>query len=364
VALELVELDTRYERAYEGLLNVCPSAMIYHSLSFRRFLKEFLPSSVSDHYLLAFDGEELLGALPTFVTNGPLGPVLNSLPFFGSHGGVLLKPNAKPVVFRFLTDALVTFCQSQKVRFATIIDTPFTSNEIELQNTFNFQYSDQRIGQLTSLPSGTDSEKVSEMLFGLYHKKTRNIVRKALRNDLELAFDYDQSSQTLKELHALHESNIMGLGGIPKPKEFFDVISNQLLEDNDYRIYTARSKSGELVCGLMLLYFKDMVEYFVPATTESVLSAQPLSALIFLSMRDAILERQAKIWNWGGTWLSQDGVYHFKSRWGTTDRTYKYYTRVFSDPAVLQDVDRKTLQNGYPWFYTVPFSTLNLDSSE
>jgi hypothetical protein len=330
--------------------------MIYHSLGYRRFLKNFLSAAVEDHYLLAFEGDQLVGALPCFLMNGPLGSVLNSLPFFGSHGSILLRPGASPSTSNALIVGMMELCRRRSAAFATVIDTPFLSNEEAFMRAMNFQYRDQRIGQFTPLPERGQAGDVSESLLALYHQKTRNIVRKALRSGL--FFGYDQSQQTLDALYALHEANILGIGGIAKPKHFFDSIASQMQVDVDYRIYTARTEKGEIVCALMLLYFKDIVEYFVPATSKSWRSAQPLSALIHLAMCDAVLERSARIWNWGGTWLTQDGVYHFKSRWGTRDHPYHYYTRVFLDPQSLGGVDSQLLLQGYPWFYTVPFSIL------
>jgi hypothetical protein len=181
-------------------------------------------------------------------------------------------------------------------------------------------------------------------------------VRKALRS--ELVYDHDSSRDTLYALHALHESNILGIGGIAKEKRFFDTIASQFKYDQDYRIYTARNINGELVCGLMLLYYKDTVEYFVPATAENWRHAQPLSGLIYLAMRDAVIERGSRYWNWGDTWLTQDGVYHFKSRWGTNDYSYQYYTRAFTNMNSLRGINKKTLLKHYPWFYTLPFSVL------
>lgn len=353
--IKIVELGQSTERSYEELLETCSWAMLYHSLGYRRFLKDFLPSA-EDRYLLAFEGEQLFGALPTFIVDGPLGPVLNSLPFFGSHGSIVLHPEAGPSVAPALAEAMTDLCRSRGVTFATVIDTPFNRYDEIFRHAIAFQYSDQRIGQITFLPDATDCGELNEILLAMYHQKTRNIVRKAFRS--ELIFAHEFASEVMDALHQLHNANIVGIGGIPKPKRFFTSIQSQFEYDRDYRIYTARTSSGEIVCALMLLYFKDTVEYFVPATSENWRSAQPLSALIHLAMRDAVAERRAKKWNWGGTWLSQDGVYHFKSRWGTSDLRYHYYTRMFADVTTLRGIDRQVLLKGYPWFYTVPFSAL------
>jgi hypothetical protein len=353
---ELTELTAKHEGAYEELLQLCPWAMVYHSLTYRRFLKDFLPSSAEDHYLLVFEGNQLVGALPCFLIDGPHGAVVNSLPFFGSHGSILLRAGANEAAAAVLAEGLMDLCHSRNVSFATVIDTPFSNNEDLFKRAMDFQFRDQRIGQFTPLPEGDVPQQVGESLMALYHQKTRNIVRKALRSGL--AFGHDQSQQTLDALHAMHEANILSIGGIAKPRSFFTSITSQLSYDKDYRIYTARTSTGEIVSALMLLYFKDTVEYFVPATLESWRTAQPLSGLIHLAMLDAVLERQYRNWNWGGTWLTQDGVYHFKSRWGTRDYPYHYYTRVFLDKHKLSAITPKELLEGYQWFYTVPFSAL------
>jgi hypothetical protein len=353
---EITELTPIHERAYEELLQVCPCAMLYHSLAYKRFLNDFLPSTTEEHYLLAYVDGQIAGALPCFLALGPFGPVVNSLPFFGSHGGLLLRPSASPEVAVALLDALLHLCRVRDVFAATVIDTPYLESKELFRRGIAFQYSDQRIGQLTDLPDRGTIEQTVEKLLALYHQKTRNIVRKALRNGL--LYSHDQSTEALVALHRLHEVNILGIGGIAKPWHFFTSIATQLQYDVDYRIYTARTPEGAVVCALMLLYFKDTVEYFVPATDEKWRSHQPLSALIHLAMLDAVTERGSRRWNWGGTWVTQKGVYHFKSRWGTSDHPYSYYTRVFSGMRSLIGVKSSDLSEGYPWFYTIPYSSL------
>ena len=55
MALDLAVLNPQHEGIYGEFLMSCPSAMLYHSLAYRRFLKNFLPSNAQDYYLLAFE---------------------------------------------------------------------------------------------------------------------------------------------------------------------------------------------------------------------------------------------------------------------------------------------------------------------
>ena len=62
-------------------------------------------------------------------------------------------------------------------------------------------------------------------------------------------------------------------------------------------------------------------------------------------------------WNWGGTWLTQEGVYRFKKKWGARERRYHYYVTI-NDRTFLQR-SAADLSAGYPWYYTVPYGSLD-----
>jgi len=72
-------------------------------------------------------------------------------------------------------------------------------------------------------------------------------------------------------------------------------------------------------------------------------------------MQDAANKR-CKNWNWGGTWLSQTGVYDFKKKWGTSDYPYYYYTKLFNERVRFSS--KGALLKDYPGFFVLPFSEL------
>lgn len=145
------------------------------------------------------------------------------------------------------------------------------------------------------------------------------------------------------------------IGGMAKPRRFFDLIPSYFEAERDYRIYVAKI-GNELVAAVLVFFYNRVVEYYTPVIKKEYRDTQALSAVIFRAMCDAA-DSEFAWWNWGGTWLSQDGVYRFKSRWGTKDMRYKYLIQV-SNAAVL-DTPRTELATSYPYFYTVPFSILN-----
>lgn len=353
MTIEIKRLNESLEGEYKELLEQAPGAMFYHSLKYRAFLKTFLIDS-EEYYLLAYDQGKLVAALPVFVKYGPFGTVVNSLPFYGSHGGIIAKADSSVLTRHCLIDAFYDLCRRFKAICSTLIESPIDHNRTDY-NAFQMDFQDERIGQITSLPDRIPENALENTLLFLYHQKTRNMVRKAMKSCFTVS--HDGSSETFRTLHALHEANILGIGGIAKPWAVFEAIQDIFQYDEDYRIYTARH-SGVIVSALLVFYFKGMVEYFTPATLETYRSHQPLSLLIFTAMKDAVLERNSSAWNWGGTWLSQRGVYLFKSRWGTTDYPYRYHVRVHNDLSSLKDISKEEWLAGYPFYYSVPFSTV------
>ena len=63
-----------------------------------------------------------------------------------------------------------------------------------------------------------------------------------------------------------------------------------------------------------------------------------------------------KIWNWGGTWLTQTSLHRFKKRFNAQDKIYKYYIKV-NNPDIYKS-SKEELTKEYPYFYTIPFNIL------
>lgn len=61
-------------------------------------------------------------------------------------------------------------------------------------------------------------------------------------------------------------------------------------------------------------------------------------------------------WNWGGTWITQEGVYNFKKKWGTEDYPYYYYNKIY-DKKILE-IEKQELLEEFEYFYVIPFSVL------
>ena len=232
---------------------------------------------------------------------------------------------------------------------------------IEDQNVLSQRITDAREGRAPRTPQGErtgvdvppmpEGFKLSrEKLLQKFHYKTRNVIRKALKHNINVVID----NSKLNLLYQLHKDNMESIGGIAKKIEIIDHIKQIYKENQDYKVYIAKYEN-KIVAGLLVFYFKETVEYYIPVINNEYRNLQALSLLIFEAMTEASVFG-FKNWNWGGTWESQKGVYSFKKKWGTIDKNYYYLTKLNNEE--IYTLDEETLLSEYSNFYVIPFKNL------
>jgi hypothetical protein len=339
--IRIVPLTPHFAESYEAFLLARSDTLLYQSWRYQNMLVDLL--GCRQQGLLALDKhDKILAALPLMSMDGALGTVLNSLPFYGSNGALIGENSAARAA---LVVAYSEIVRSPGMAASTLIENPLAPSGAE---SLPYDFIDERIGQLTPLPLGGNEEA---NLMQSFHYKTRNMIRKAEKLGVKVEVD----NEAVPFLIKVHEENMREIGGLAKPRLFFDALPLHFRPGQDYRLYVARLE-GEPVAAMLVFFYNRIVEYYTPVLCREHRDSQALSAAIYRAMCDATVLGYAW-WNWGGTWLSQDGVYRFKSRWGTKDFPYRYFTSVHN-PAILKTGSAELLAD-YPSFFTVPFSALS-----
>lgn len=335
------ELIPSLEPKYRAFVSGRPDALVYHSIEYRDLLQDVMGGEAR-YFVVTDQAGEIRAALPTFLLDGPDGIVLNSLPYYGSNGGILAdsKPARDAALAHY--NAVVS---DEGLASATIISNPFNDDEIE---DACCDFTDERIGQMSRIDAVAEHEHV---LMGRFHQKTRNAIRKAEKSGVTVSCD----NEAIASLSRFHVDNMRDLGGTPKSARFFEALPKRFGAGEQYKIFIARS-GDETIAALLVLFFGRTVEYYIPATRVEYRSLQPMSLLIFRAMVDASRSGFAW-WNWGGTWLSQTDLFRFKSRWGTVSRPYYYRTKL-NNRALLKLTPRNLLER-YPNSYVLPFRLLH-----
>jgi hypothetical protein len=337
--LKLIKLEPSFHEAYDLFIKNCVASMIYHTLEYRGFLAQLL-NAESEYWIVVDSDNTITGVLPLFFKEGEFGTICNSLPFYGSHGSILAMDNESAGL---LKNKYIEITTGPEIASSTLVTNPLdTIAEI---NDLPHTYIDERIGQFTPIAY---SENHAEQLMVSYHYKTRNMVRKAEKIGIQVTVNND----AISFLEETHNENMIAIGGKAKPSNFFSLFPECF--GQGYKIYVA-SIDGEPIAALLLFYHNKTVEYYTPVIKEQHRDKQALSLLIYRAMTEAS-EQNYTLWNWGGTWKSQTGVYTFKKRWGTLDIPYFYYIFIGNKNIIKQSPE--ILLRNYPYFFVAPFHLL------
>lgn len=343
-------ISIQYERLeciagdIDQLLAISNNELIHYSSKYLEFISK-VTDSTEFICITARINNELQGFVPLALKfDAAFGTVANSLPYFGSHGGLFVGSNCSDgdAVTQALIFGIKELCGERNIVSVTVVENLFRPVNESLYIAAGLNCVDDRIGQLTRLPNKQSVDVEAELMTG-FHVKTRNAVRKGTKYFGKFVERKDDSA--VQWMQSVHESSILSMGGVPKSLNHFKVLLDTF--GDQARLYLCEN-DGVPLAGVLVLLYGSTVEYFTPVVDEDYKDKQLLSALIFKVM--STLSREGyELWNWGGTWRSQEGVYRFKNRWGAFDKSYRYFNAV-TNPEFLS-ADRSALFSAFPYFY-------------
>lgn len=337
---ELICLTENQFEKYDSFLSEFDRTLLFHSSC---YLKLIAAETQSEFKILAsVQDQKIIGTLTYFVKETPWGLIVNSNPYYGSNGGIVTKDLA---TIQILADAWMSI--SSTAASSTYITTPFFEKHdvdhfLKLSNQFIVTDRMTHINDLTPY--------TAEDIFSMYHSKTRNMVRKSLKYDVQVVED----SNDFDSLYKIHKANMDTIGGKAKSIHFFENIRKFFTPGKDYKVFYAIHENKK-IAGLLLFYFNKTVEYFTPVVDVEYRDWQPLSLLIHNSFIDSI-QNGYKFYNWGGSWKSQESLILFKSRWGGIETNYQYFTQI-NNPK-LYKATRSDLEKYAEYFFVVPYDLL------
>lgn len=326
--------------------------LVYYTPKYLKFLKNLMPGIKVEYYCLENSKKEIIALMPVARKNIiELGTVVNSLPFFGSHGGIIFSKEVqnKLDIQNAIIQALLQDLENENVLSITIIENPFEPFEDKFMESLGFEIADSRLGQFKDIGLKSFKKDFDEDLLMSFHSKTRNVVRKGL--SFKPVFSEQNDIETINWLQTVHEKSITKLNGKFKSMDVFNHLLNAFPSPKNSRIFVCKM-NGKNIAGLLVLLYGSTVEYFTPVIEEDYKSTQLLSALVYDAMK-RLSKEGFLIWNWGGTWKSQEGVYRFKDRFGSFTKPYRYFSKI--DNRKIKEINREELTSQFNFFYLYKF---------
>ena len=331
---------------YDAWHDALPHGTIYGQRRFADFVAN-VAGGTAEH-LVARRGQRIAGVL-TFAWRSVagLGAVLNSLPWYGSHGGCWLSDSEDHETRVALLARFAERRAEIDPLFSTVVMSPLEQPHLATYRAaLKPDVEVDRIGQISSIPE--PGPALEQRILAGFEGKTRNQVRKSLQQGFSVrAQGSDADWRFLWESHVV---NMAAIGGQAKPWEHFVAIRRAF---PDARLTTALD-GNRPVAAMLLVPGNRSIEYITPTSLVEERSRQPLTFLIHHGMLWAA-EAGFRRWNWGGTWRTQASLHHFKQGFGAADEPYSYLISGSVSGAELLASRSADLKTAFPYWYLFPF---------
>jgi FemAB-related protein (PEP-CTERM system-associated) len=297
MAVTVREFQSSDAAQWDEFVRAHPQGTPFHLMAWKRTLESTF--GYQARYLLAVEGSTIEGLLPLFLIDNPLmGKVLLSAPF-AVYGGILARSTETR---QAIAERLAAIAKSLEVQ------------HVELRNWQDEQAAGFDPVQRYVTFHQELKPQTGEELIAALPKKTRNMVRKALK------FNYtSRMAPNLNAFYSLMTRSYRRLGTPIFPKRFFETMLREFGPVADSREIVL---DGRVVACSLNLLFHEQMHTFYAASDQKFLAMAPNNYLYY----DHLLwagQNGYRLFDFGRSKL-ETGTYDFKSHWLTTMRELPY----------------------------------------
>jgi FemAB-related protein (PEP-CTERM system-associated) len=291
----LAQIDN--PRAWDAFVFGHPHASPFHLLAWKKTIEESF--GYKPVYWCLTDSGQIRAIVPLFVVKNPfLGTVLMSTPF-AVYGGILADSGETR---RRLYDHVRSIATGMGVDY------------IELRNG----WAEQCVGAPNVTRYVTFSQPLcpdEEALIAALPKKTRNVVRKALRTPFQMR----RNVRDARLFDRIHSANMRRLGTPNFPRKYFDRLLANFGPMAD--ICEVSLEGATMAVSLNIYFRKDMHTYHAAAVTRHN-SLGPNSFMYYDHLRWAG-QNGLESFDFGRS-KRDTGTFEFKKHWNTIPRDLPY----------------------------------------
>jgi FemAB-related protein (PEP-CTERM system-associated) len=288
--------DDERER-WDGFAQAHPHSSPFHLLAWKKTLEECFPYRA--YYLAARDGSRIRAIVPLFLVQNPfLGKALISSPF-AVYGGILADCDAA-------RDALYREVNALGQRLGV--------DYVELRNAYPEQCGGvSNVSRYVTFTQELVSDEAA--LLESLPKKTRNLVRKALKQPFRMEYNV----RRVDRLDAVHSRNMRRLGTPNFPPRYFASVLANFGEKADVREVWLDDK---VMAVSLNFYYRGEMHTYHAAADSRYNSLGPNTFMYFDHLRWA--GRQGfRTFDFGRS-KRDTGTFDFKKHWNTRLRELPY----------------------------------------
>ncbi len=334
----------------DAFFEACPTSVAQQTPGWRDVIRGI--DADEPLFLGCRSGGRLVGVLPGYRFEGPLGAILTSVPQAGPLGGVAALPETDAdAVYAALLGAYADLARERGCAFASAISSPFWPDAERYRRHLRPDFELVNACQVLDLDEALDDDGH----FALADGHVRRHLKKAA--SAGLVVDEEQGEDAVREWYALHRSRHAEIGATPLPEAIFTGALRHMVPRSKARFFFVRdAATGRLVAGGFYVLHGRVMDALMPAVPKEGAKLGANYLLASHSIRWA-QERGIRFYNWQAS-PPEGGVRRFKRQWGSRDAEYGYFTRTTGDAAPFLASTPEAIAAGYPWHYVLPFDRL------
>lgn len=341
------------ETTYEDFLNRCEFSSIQHSLDWRNVICELKKDK--PFFIIAKENNEIVGVLPLYYYKCKFGNLLTTAAWYTITGIIYSKAGQRQKICKALLDHSINLAKELDCVAVSIGTSPFLKDEELHLKYFNPDYILENFVQTIKLSEVFDDK--GSVIHPHYIKRgdiTRNL-KKARRQSITIS--EEQTQNNVDKWLRIHEKRMSELDATSIPRELFHSILNNLIPKQKGKFLFAFYQD-EMIFGAIFIFNKKKMDAFM-ISADSDYNKFGVNYLAIEHMLKWANKNGISVFDWMSSPKKGDGLYQWKEKWGSQERSFLYLTKILGDISQWKSMELSKLKEAYQFHYLLPFNLLN-----
>lgn len=295
---------------------------------------------------------DILGLLPAFIFRSKYGNIINSVPYPGPLGGVVIKEEDKKTreeIFSCLIKGLDQLAKENNCVTATVISSPFSPDDKLYRKYLKPDYELENYTIYINLkePSKTNSH---------FRNNLQRMLSRAKKNGYKIL--ETESEKDLLEWYQVHKQRHIQIGLEPLPFKLLQSILAYLVKNRKGNFFVVKNFKNKIVAGCLAAYHKKIIDAYIYSGSEDSYR----EGAIYLLMNYLInwcKSQDFEILNWQSSKPRGGGPYNFKMQWGSKEAPYYFFTKIYRSVDKLKRLGLDKVKQEYKYHFVLPYSAFS-----
>ena len=353
--VDILEKDC--EEEYEGFLDECRCSSVQHSVDWRKVVDDL--GKDKPYFAVAKEKNKIVGALPLYFYKCPFGNLLTTTSWYTISGIVCSEKSFRSEIYKVLLDYAVNLGNELDCTAISLGTNPFEDDKNLYLENYKSDYVMENFVQYVVLSDlfNEEGKIVHPNYFGRNEfTKNLNLARRQ-----SITITQDPTGNNLNEWYKIHEKRMKELNATPVPKELFASIRLNLVSKNKGKFVFAFHKE-RMIFGGVYIFNKKQIDAFMMSADSEYLHHRA-SYLVTRDLLEWANKKGISVLNWMSSPKRDDGIYRWKKKWGSNERTFLYLTKLLGDISKWKEMDYRELKKAYGFHYLLPFNLLKNSNS-